>query len=372
MKNYDYLIVGAGLTGAVFAYEMHKAGKKVLVIEKRDHIAGNIYTKDEDGILVHKYGAHIFHTSNIETYRYVEKFCQMDPFINSPIANYKGEIYNLPFNMNTFSKMWGISTPDEAKKIIQQQIKDSGIKEPKNLEEQAISMVGIDIYKKLVKDYTKKQWGRECKDLPSFIIKRLPVRYIFDNNYFSDPYQGIPREGYTKIVEKMLEKIEVKTNTDYFSDRDYFDNIAEKILFTGRIDSFFEGQLESLEYRSLKFEEKRYEIANYQGNAVINYTSDKEPYTRSIEHKHFNKNTAEKTDFTIISYEYPVEFNETEEPYYPVNDEKNTDLYNKYLEHSKNRKDVIFAGRLGSYKYLDMHVTIERALELVKKELGDK
>ena len=365
--KYDYLIVGAGLYGAVFAYEAKKRGKKCLVIEKRDHIAGNIYCEEIHGIQVHKYGAHIFHTSNKEIWEYVNQFAEFNNYINSPIAKYKGELYNLPFNMNTFSKMWGISTPQEAKDIIESQIKELHITEPKNLEEQALSLVGTDVYEKLIKGYTEKQWGRDCKDLPSFIIKRLPLRFVYDNNYFNDRYQGIPIGGYTKIVEKMLEGIEVRLNTDYLANREEFENIADKIVYTGMIDQYFDYKLGVLEYRSVRFETEELDMENYQGNAVVNYTEKEVPYTRIIEHKHFEFG---KQPTTIISREYSSEWKKGDEPYYPVNNDKNDALYAEYKKLADQEGKVIFGGRLGAYKYYDMDKVIDAALQMCKEELA--
>ena len=366
MKKYDYLIVGAGLYGSIFAYEMNKKGKKCLVIDKRNHTGGNIYCENIEGINVHKYGAHIFHTSNKEVWEYINQFCEFNNYINSPIANYKGEIYNLPFNMNTFNKLWGVVTPKEAKAKIEEQKKEFSIAEPKNLEEQAISLIGKDIYEKLIKGYTEKQWGRKATELPAFIIKRLPVRFTYDNNYFNDRYQGIPIGGYTKIIEKMLDGIEVKLNTDFFDNREYFENIAEKIVFTGMIDEFYNYKFGKLEYRSLRFETETLDEENYQGNAVVNYTERETPYTRIIEHKHFEFGKQEKT---VITKEYPSEWKEGDEPYYPVNDEKNNKLYEKYRELAEKEKNVIFGGRLGEYKYYDMDKVIEKVLKDLKKEI---
>ena len=359
MRKYDYLIVGAGLYGSIFAYEAAKKGKKCLVIDKRDHIGGNIYCENVEGINVHKYGAHIFHTSNKEVWEYINQFCEFNNYINSPVANYKGEIYNLPFNMNTFNKLWGVRTPEEAKKKIEDQKKEFEITEPKNLEEQAISLIGKDIYEKLIKGYTEKQWGRKATELPAFIIKRLPVRFIYDNNYFNDRYQGIPIGGYTKIIEKMLEGIEVKLNTNFFDNREEFENMAEKIVFTGMIDEFYNYQFGKLEYRSLRFETEVLNEENYQGNAVVNYTEREVPYTRIIEHKHFEFGKQEKT---VITREYPSEWKEGDEPYYPVNDEKNNKLYEKYRELAEKEEKVIFGGRLGEYKYYDMDKVREKVL----------
>lgn len=363
--HYDYLIVGAGLTGAVFAREMTDYGKKCLVIEKRNHIAGNIYTEKKEGINIHKYGAHIFHTNNDKVWAYVNRFASFNNFINSPIANYKGELYNMPFNMNTFHQMWGVTTAEEAKAKIESQIKDLGITEPKNLEEQALSMVGRDIYEKLVKGYTEKQWGRQCKDLPSFIIKRLPLRFEYDNNYFNAKYQGIPIGGYTAMVEKMLEGIEVLTETDYF---DFIEKTADtfgKTLYTGKIDELFDYSEGKLEYRTVRLEEKTLDIEDFQGNAVINYTDRETPYTRIIEHKHFEFTKSPKT---VVSYEYPAEWTDGAEAYYPINDEKNNALVEKYRQLLSARPDIIAGGRLGEYKYYDMDKVIEIALEKVEVE----
>ncbi len=362
--GYDYLVAGAGLFGAVFAHEAKKAGKKCLVIDKRPHIAGNIYTEDNGGIKVHKYGAHIFHTSDKKIWDYVNQFSEFNNYINSPIAIYNDELYNLPFNMNTFSKMWGIKTPAEAQEIIEKQISGLDIGEPQNLEEQALKLAGRDVYEKLVKGYTQKQWGRECKDLPAFIIKRLPLRFTYDNNYFNDRYQGIPADGYTAIVEKMLAGIETRLSTDYFDIKDSVD--ADKVIYTGMIDEYYGYKLGVLEYRSVRFETERLECSNYQGNAVVNYTSADVPYTRIIEHKHFNFG---QQPFTIISREYSSEWEKGAEPYYPVNNEKNNSLYEKYVELSKNEKNVIFGGRLGGYKYYDMDKVIGAALGLCDVEL---
>ena len=366
MKQYDYLIVGAGLFGAVFAHEAKKAGKKCLVIDKRDHIAGNIYTENVEGINVHRYGAHIFHTNNKAVWQYVNQFAEFNRYTNSPVANYKGELYNLPFNMNTFNKMWGVITPQEAAAKIEEQRKEAGITEPKNLEEQAISLVGKDIYEKLIKGYTQKQWGRKCTELPSFIIKRLPVRLTFDNNYFNDLYQGIPMGGYNVIIDKMLDGIEVELGTDYLANKDKYENIADKIIFTGPIDEFYDYCFGPLEYRSVRFETEELPVENYQGTAVINYTDEETPYTRIIEHKHFEFGTQPTT---VISKEYSAEWKVGDEPYYPVNNDKNAALYQKYLDKSKEENKVIFGGRLGEYKYYDMDKVIESALNFVEKEL---
>lgn len=363
--KYDYLIVGAGLYGAVFAHEAHKKGKKCLVIERRDHIGGNIYCEKVEDINVHKYGAHIFHTSNKKIWDYVNQFAEFNNYINSPIAIYQDELYNLPFNMNTFSKMWGIKTPEEAQQKIQEQIEELHITDPQNLEEQALSLVGKDVYEKLVKGYTEKQWGRDCKDLPAFIIKRLPTRFTYDNNYFNDRYQGIPIGGYTKIVEKLLEGIETLHNTDYRKFISENPQIADKMVYTGQIDEFFDYQLGVLEYRSVRFETEVLDKPNYQGNAVVNYTDKEVPYTRIIEHKHFEFGKQPKT---VISREYSSEWKKGDEPYYPVNDEKNTKLYEQYVELAKSRPDVIFGGRLGAYKYFDMDKVIDAALSKVLNE----
>lgn len=364
--GYDYLIVGSGLFGSIFAYEANKRGKKVLVIDKRNHVAGNIYTKEVEGIQVHEYGAHIFHTSNKEVWDYIQQFAEFNRYTNSPIAKYKDEIYNMPFNMNTFNKMWGVITPDEAKAKIEEQIKEAGIKEPQNLEEQAISMVGKDIYEKLIKGYTGKQWGKPCKELPSFIIKRLPVRFTYDNNYFNDLYQGIPIGGYTQIIEKMLEGIEVRLNCDFFEHREELENIADKIVFTGMIDQYYDYCYGELEYRSLRFETEVFNTSNYQGNAVVNYNEYEIPYTRIIEHKHFEYGTQEKT---VITREYPSTWKKGDEPYYPMNDDKNNTLYAKYKALADDQDKVIFGGRLGMYKYFDMHHVIAEALKCVEEHL---
>ena len=364
--KYDYLIVGAGLYGAVMAHELTKKGKRCLVIDKRSHIAGNIYTEDIEGIHVHKYGAHIFHTSNKKIWEYMNQFAEFNNYINSPVAVYKDELYNLPFNMNTFSKMWGIKTPAEAKAMIEKQVKETGITEPKNLEEQGLSLVGKDVFEKLVKGYTEKQWGRSCSELPAFIIRRLPVRFTYDNNYFNDRYQGIPIGGYTKIVEKMLEGADVQTDTDYFEFRKSNPDIADTTIFTGMIDEYFDYQLGALEYRSVRFETEVLDTDNYQGNAVVNYTEREVPYTRIIEHKHFEFGTQEKT---VISREYSSEWKVGMEPYYPVNDEKNGKLFAAYKELAEKEEHVIFGGRLGNYQYYDMDKVVEAAL-LKLEEMG--
>ncbi len=368
MKKYDYLIVGAGLYGSVFAYEAKKRGKSCLVIDKRNHIGGNIYCEEIEGINVHKYGAHIFHTSNKEIWEYVNQFAEFNNYINSPVAIYKDELYNLPFNMNTFSKMWGIKTPAEAKEIIADQIKELNIVEPKNLEEQALSLVGKDVYEKLVKGYTEKQWQRSCDELPAFIIKRLPLRFTYDNNYFNDRYQGIPIGGYNQIVEKMLDGVDVLLNTDYFEFIN--DNQYEfgKTVFTGQIDKFFDYKMGILEYRSVRFETETLDMENYQGNAVVNYTEREVPYTRIIEHKHFEFG---KQPRTVISKEYSSEWTMGDEPYYPINNDKNNQLYIKYKELADNEPNVIFGGRLGQYKYYDMDKVITSALEAVQKEFDN-
>lgn len=359
MQKYDYLIVGAGLYGAIMAYELKKKGKTCLVIDKRNHIAGNIYTKNVEDINVHQYGAHIFHTSNKAVWEYINQFAEFNHYINSPIAIYKDELYNLPFNMNTFSKMWNISTPQEAKDKIAEQVAEAGVENPGNLEEQALSLAGKDVYEKLIKGYTEKQWGRDCKDLPAFIIKRLPFRYTYDNNYFNDRYQGIPIGGYTAIVEKMLEGIEVQTNTDFFEFRKENPDIADKIIFTGMIDEYFGYELGALEYRSVRFETEVLDLTNYQGNAVVNYTEREVPYTRIIEHKHFEFGKQPKT---VISREYSSEWSVGMEPYYPVNNDQNNELFADYKDLAAKEQNVIFGGRLGDYKYYDMDKVIEAAL----------
>ncbi|MDY3362424.1 UDP-galactopyranose mutase [Riemerella anatipestifer] len=362
-KQYDYLIVGSGLFGAVFACEMTKKGKKCLVIERREHIAGNIYTENIEGINVHKYGAHIFHTSNKEVWDYVNSFVEFNRYTNSPIANYKGNLYNLPFNMNTFYQLWGVKTPAEAQaKIEEQRAEYKHIVEPKNLEEQALVLGGKDIYEKLIKGYTEKQWGRPATEIPAFIIRRLPFRFTFDNNYFNDTYQGVPNGGYTLLVEKMLEGIEVRLNTDYFKNREHWDSIAETVVYTGKIDEFFDFQYGALDYRSLRFETEILDEANYQGNAVVNYTEREIPFTRIIEHKHFEFGTQPKT---IITREYPQDMAEGEEAYYPINDDKNQAVYQKYKALADECKNVIFGGRLAEYKYYDMHQVVAKALEMV-------
>ena len=365
---YDYLIVGSGLFGAIFAFEANKRGKKCLVIDKRDHIGGNIYCKEIEGINVHEYGAHIFHTSNKEVWNYINNFAEFNRYTNSPVAIYKDELYNLPFNMNTFNKLWGVKTPAEAKAKIDEQLAETNITEPKNLEEQAIKLIGKDIYEKLIKGYTEKQWGTRATELPSFIINRLPVRFTYDNNYFNDTYQGIPIGGYTKIIEKMLEGIEVRLNTDFFKNREEFEKIADKIVFTGMIDEFYNYEFGTLEYRSLRFEHEVLNEENHQGNAVVNYTEYEIPYTRIIEHKHFEYGNQPKT---IITREYPATWNKGDEPYYPINNERNNTMYGKYKELADKEAKVIFGGRLAQYKYYDMHNVIEQALNIVKKELKE-
>ncbi len=365
--EYDYLIVGSGLFGSIFAHEANKKGKKCLVIDKRLHIAGNIYTENIEGINVHKYGAHIFHTSNKEVWDYINRFAEFNCYTNSPVARYKDELYNMPFNMNTFNKLWGVVTPKEAMAKIEEEKKEAGITEPKNLEEQAISLVGKTIYEKLVKGYTEKQWGQRATELPSFIIKRLPVRFIYDNNYFNDIYQGIPIGGYTQIIEKMLEGIEVKLNCDFFEHREELENIAEKIIFTGPIDQYYNYKYGELEYRSLKFETEILNEQNYQGNAVVNYTEYEVPYTRIIEHKHFEFDTTSHK--TVITKEYPDKWDLGKEPYYSINNDRNNSLYEKYAKLAKNDNKVIFGGRLGQYKYFDMDKVILEALKCVKENL---
>ncbi len=362
--KYDYLIVGAGLFGAVFAHEAKKAGKSCLVVEKRSHIAGNVFTEELEGIHVHRYGAHIFHTSNKEVWDYVNQFAEFNNFVNSPIANFEGKLYNLPFNMNTFYAMWGVKTPAEAEMMITRQREEASITEPRNLEEQAISLVGSDIYRILIKGYTEKQWGRPCTELPASIIKRLPVRLTYDNNYFNDRYQGIPVGGYTKMVEKMFDGVEIRVNFDYLEHKEELDALAEKIIFTGPIDSYFNYCLGTLNYRSVRFESETLNQKNYQGVAVVNYTEREIPYTRIIEHKHFDFGQQEKT---IISREYPSEWKLGDEPYYPVNDEINTNLYFKYKELAQQEKKIIFGGRLGSYRYYDMDKVIAEALALTRR-----
>lgn len=373
MEQFDYLIVGAGLFGAVFAYRAKQIGKKCLVIDKRPHLGGNIYCENIEGINVHKYGAHIFHTSNKKVWDFVNFIVEFNRYTNSPVANYKGKLYNLPFNMNTFYQMWGITSPSEAIKKIEQQKKEAinkiladGVSEPRNLEEQAICLIGEDIYEKLIKGYTEKQWGRKCTDLPAFIIKRLPVRFIFDNNYFNDKYQGIPIGGYNKLIEGLLKDTQTQTSVDFFKNKDYFFKRAKKIIFTGKIDEYYNYQFGKLEYRTVRFEEEIHHCSNYQGNAVINYTEKEIPYTRIIEHKHFELFGEEINNYpkTVISKEYSMEWQEGMEPYYPVNDLKNNHLYDQYKKLAEKEKDIIFGGRLAEYKYYDMAPIIEKVLKL--------
>ncbi|WP_317345527.1 UDP-galactopyranose mutase [Phocaeicola plebeius] len=370
---YDYLIVGSGLFGATFAYKASKEGKKCLVIDKRPHTGGNIYCENIEGINVHKYGAHIFHTNSKKVWDFVNSIVEFNRYTNSPVANYKGKLYNLPFNMNTFYQMWGATTPEAAHAKIEEQkaealrkMQEDGISEPRNLEEQALLLIGKDIYEKLIKGYTEKQWGRKCTELPSFIIRRLPVRFIYDNNYFNDRYQGIPIGGYNKLIEGLLEGVEVRTNTDFFKDRKYWESIASKIVFTGKIDEYYDYQFGKLEYRTVRFEEEIHDCSNLQGNAVINYTEKEIPYTRIIEHKHFEMFGAdiEKCPKTVISKEYSTEWKDGMEPYYPVNDEKNNSLYNKYKSLADKESNVIFGGRLAEYKYYDMAPIVEQVLNL--------
>ena len=370
--KYDYLVVGAGLYGAVFAHEAKKAGKSVLVIDKRPNIAGNVYTEPVEEIQVHKYGAHIFHTNNKKVWDYVNQFAEFNRFTNSPVANYKGELYSLPFNMYTFNKMWGVVTPEEAAAKIEEQRKEAGISEPKNLEEQAISLVGRDIYEKLIKGYTEKQWGRPCKELPSFIIKRLPVRLTFDNNYFNALYQGIPIGGYTQMVANMLDGIEVELNTDYLKDKEKYDAIADKVVYTGAIDAYFDYKLGALEYRSVRFETELLDVPNFQGNAAVNYTDAETPWTRIIEHKWFEfGKDADGNDLpkTVISKEFSSEWKPGDEPYYPVNDDKNGKLYAEYKKLADNEKNIIFGGRLGEYEYYDMDAVIASALDMCEENI---
>ena len=372
-KHYDYLVVGAGLYGAVFAHEAKKAGRSVLVIDKRPNIAGNVYTEDMEKIHVHKYGAHIFHTNNKKVWDYITQFAEFNRFTNSPVANYHGELYSLPFNMYTFNKMWGVVTPQEAAAKIEEQKREAGITEPKNLEEQAVSRVGRDIFEKLIKGYTEKQWGRSCQELPAFIIKRLPVRLTFDNNYFNALYQGIPMGGYTKMVANMLEGIEVRLEEDYLEKKDEWDALADKVVYTGPIDAYFDYQMGYLEYRSVRFETELLDTPNFQGNAAVNYTDAETPWTRIIEHKWFEfgkDDEGQDIPKTVISREYSSEWKPGDEPYYPVNDEKNGALYSKYRELAQKEKKVVFGGRLGEYKYYDMDAVIASALDMCEKELG--
>ena len=365
--KYDYLIVGAGLFGAVFAQQAKQAGKTVLVIDKRSHLGGNVYTEEVEGIQVHRYGAHIFHTSDRKIWEYVQQFAVFNRYTNSPVARYKDEVYNLPFNMNTFYQMWGVKTPEEAKEKLESQIREAAVCEPKNLEEQALSLVGKDIYEKLIRGYTEKQWGKRAKELPSFIIRRLPVRYTYDNNYFNDSYQGIPVGGYTRMVERMLDGVEIRLNTDYFQAREELDRLADRVVFTGMIDAYYGECYGKLDYRSLRFETEGMDTSNYQGNAVVNYTEYEVPYTRIIEHKHFEFGTQPKT---VITREYPAAWTGKEEPYYPINDERNNRLYEKYKALADQEDRVIFGGRLGMYRYYDMHQVIAEALESARKELS--
>ena len=367
--KYDFLIVGAGLYGAVFAHEAKKAGKTCLIIDKRSHIAGNIYTEKLEDIQVHKYGAHIFHTSKKDIWAYVNQFTEFNRYINSPLANYHGEVYNLPFNMNTFNKMWGVVTPHEAQAKIEEQRRESYVENPQNLEEQAINLVGPDIYEKLIRGYTEKQWGRPCTEIPAFIIRRLPVRFTYDNNYFNDLYQGIPVGGYTSMIERMIEGIEVKLNTDYLVEKETWDSLADQVVYTGPIDAYFDYQFGVLEYRSLRFETEVLDIPNYQGNAVVNYTDRETPYTRIIEHKHFEFGDQPKT---VISREYSAEWKLGDERYYPINDEKNNRLHEQYKTLADTQSKVIFGGRLGEYKYYDMDQVVEVALQKVQEVLGHK
>ena len=374
MRPYDYLIVGAGLFGSTFAYFARKRGKRCLVIDKRPHLGGNIYCGENEGINVHKYGAHIFHTSNKEVWNFVNSIVEFNRYTNSPVANYQGKLYNLPFNMNTFYQMWGVRTPEEAKAKIEEQkaeameaMRAAGVKEPRNLEEQALTLIGKDIYVRLIKGYTEKQWGRKCTELPAFIIKRLPVRFVFDNNYFNDTYQGIPVGGYNKLIEGLLEGVETRMNVDFFADRTYCESLADKIVFTGKIDEFYGYCFGKLEYRTVRFEEEIHECCNYQGNAVVNYTERDIPYTRIIEHKHFEMfgNAVNACPKTVISKEYSTEWKEGMEPYYPVNDERNMLLAEKYRQLAETEKNVIFGGRLAEYKYYDMGPVVEKVFRII-------
>ncbi len=374
MRPYDYLIVGAGLFGSTFAYFARKRGKRCLVIDKRPHLGGNIYCEENEGINVHKYGAHIFHTSNKEVWNFVNSIVEFNRYTNSPVANYQGKLYNLPFNMNTFYQMWGVRTPEEAKAKIEEQkaeameaMRAAGVKEPRNLEEQALTLIGKDIYVRLIKGYTEKQWGRKCTELPAFIIKRLPVRFVFDNNYFNDTYHGIPVGGYNKLIEGLLEGVETRMNVDFFADRTYCESLADKIVFTGKIDEFYGYCFGKLEYRTVRFEEEIHECCNYQGNAVVNYTERDIPYTRIIEHKHFEMfgNAVNACPKTVISKEYSTEWKEGMEPYYPVNDERNMLLAEKYRQLAETEKNVIFGGRLAEYKYYDMGPVVEKVFRII-------
>ena len=371
MKRYDYLVVGSGLFGATFAYFAHKQGKRCLVVDKRQHLGGNVYCENVEGINVHKYGAHIFHTSNKKIWDFVNSIVEFNRYTNSPVANYQGKLYNLPFNMNTFYQMWGVVTPEQAHEKIEAQrqevlaiMREKGVTEPRNLEEQALTLVGKDIYEKLIKGYTEKQWGRKCTELPAFIIRRLPVRLVYDNNYFNDKYQGIPICGYNRLISGLLEGVETKTGVDFFDNREYWESVADKIVFTGKIDEFYDYRFGKLEYRTVRFETETLNIANYQGNAVTNYTEREVPYTRVIEHKHFEMFGQDVYDVpkTVISREYSVEWTEGMEPYYPVNDERNGELYKKYKSLADNESKVLFGGRLAEYKYYDMAPVIESAI----------
>ena len=367
MKSYDYLIVGSGLFGATFAYLAKQANKRCLVIDKRSHLGGNVYCEEMEGINVHKYGAHIFHTSNKNVWDFVNRFVDFNRYTNCPVANYKGRLFNLPFNMNTFYQMWNVITPEEAMRKIEEQRQMANFKgEPHNLEEQALRLVGKDIYEALIKGYTEKQWGRSCMELPAFIIRRLPLRFVFDNNYFNDTYQGIPIGGYNKLIDALLEGIETRINTDFFANKDELMSVAEKVVYTGPIDEFYDYRFGRLQYRTVRFEQETLDVPNFQGNAVVNYTEREVPYTRIIEHKHFESfgQTVYDNPKTVISKEYSVEFKEGMEPYYPVNDEKNTALYNRYKTLAEQEENVFFGGRLAEYKYYDMAPTIERAMEL--------
>jgi UDP-galactopyranose mutase len=368
MKEYDYLVVGAGLWGSVFAHEATKRGKKCLVIDRRNHIGGNTYCENVEGINVHKYGAHIFHTNDKDIWDYVNSFVEFNRYTNSPVANFNGELYNLPFNMNTFYQLWKVKTPDEARAKIAEQVQTAGIKEPRNLEEQAISLVGVDMYEKLIKAYTEKQWGRKATELPAFIIKRLPVRFTFDNNYFNDRYQGIPIGGYNKLTEGLLAGVEVQLEADFFARRAEFSDLAETLVYTGKIDEYFDFRYGALEYRSLRFDDQVMDTDNYQGNAVVNYTDAETPFTRIIEHKHFEFGTQPKT---VITREYPQEFSPGAEPYYPINDDKNDQLFRKYKALAEQEQRVIFGGRLAEYRYYDMHQVIGSALKKVKVHFDD-
>ena len=376
MKQYDYLIVGAGLFGSTFAYFARKRGKRCLVIDKRPHLGGNIYCEEKEGIHVHKYGAHIFHTSNKEVWDFVNSIVEFNRYTNSPVANYKGKLYNLPFNMNTFYQMWGVTVPEEAKAKIEEQTAEAmknmrlvGMKEPRNLEEQALILIGKDIYERLIKGYTEKQWGRKCTELPAFIIKRLPIRFVFDNNYFNDTYQGIPVGGYNKLIDGLLDGTETRTRVDFFADRTYWESMANTIVFTGKIDEYYDYRFGKLEYRTVRFEEEIHDCANYQGNAVVNYTEREIPYTRVIEHKHFEMFGADvdRSPKTIISKEYSMEWKDGMDPYYPVNDERNTLLADRYRKLAEAEDNVIFGGRLAEYKYYDMGPIVEKVMILTKE-----